>query len=201
MNSNFKKIFLKCQLNLKKTIMNCIRFDDRLNLLKCLSECSLNDLSKAGILCTAIAEEITLEMIKVLLDNGFDVNTPDYFNRTPLIYSMYNRNDTILNYLVSRGALLDPRTKKDRGSKKDTGRFTGRDLNPGKSYYINLNYLVSQFFSVGAEFCYPRHEYSVEYSRRLAYPNIQKFYGNCKFSLACKTKIISKFVVFDIFRF
>ncbi len=49
-------------------------------------------------------EEGDVETIKMLLDNGMDINTPLYKGRTPLIEAAHLQQTDVLTYLANRGA-------------------------------------------------------------------------------------------------
>ena len=60
--------------------------------------CYVNEFIGGGIIWS---DEVRIERIRLLLDNGAAINQQDRYGRTPLDYAV---NDAVVDYLISRGA-------------------------------------------------------------------------------------------------
>lgn len=162
-------------MNLEDSIFDCIRYNDHQRLLRCLAQRSIITLNQGHILRAAVGS--TPQIIKILLDRGFDINTIDRNGQTPLMYSLVNINQDVTNYLISRGAKIS---------------IGLAHISSG--YRSNLKKLMLQFFSVNIGI----FSYKNIKQRKILRSNIEKFLDTCKLSLACKMCIINNFSISDI---
>lgn len=176
-------------------ILDSIRSNDKTRLLACLSMCSndhlLLSVNQGYVWSTAVGES-QLEIIKILVDYGFDINKLDSYKRNPLMYSMVIKNMDIMNYLIDQGA------KMSVGSPHNY-------LYRRECYLDNLKNLFTKFVSVDNKFCsysgdfaFVNHIVNKKRPRIIVQNSIEKFMDQCRFSLMCKAKIVSKFVVFEL---
>lgn len=169
--------------------------DNEAKLLDYLSDYRLskylNDLDQARILNLAIHGG-HLNIVKILLDHGFDINKLDGFSRSPLVYSMVLNHIEIMDYLIDQGAKTNITPILWHRSLLDYTYYNNHTYR----YNNSLKNLFARFFSVNIKFWRPG-DFRIKGPRRIMKFNDQMFMEVCKFSLACKAKIINKFDVFE----
>lgn len=141
----------------------------------------------------------TLKIVKILVDHGFDINAINWFNLTPLMYSVLNTNSDIMNYLVSKGAKLHAKQ-----------RFLPSILE--SLWYSDSFGSLEEVFQQFLLFHYCNYDYDIigrlkgllYFNSKLRKFNIiekisdalknnsRKFQKECKLSLSCTKCIINK---------
>lgn len=149
-------------------------------LIKCLND-PLAKSTKLNIVYEAIKRTIitpdnsnAMGILGIILDHGFDINKIDADRLTPIIYTTLNRNTNAMNYLIARG---------DKIHVKDV---VVSFLNYW-SHFSNFRSeeLFEQFFFVDRYNVIDKFKYIIK-------QNCEKFMGDCKLGLSCKSRIIHK---------
>lgn len=174
-------------IGLNENILSLIRSNSETMILDYLNKLSpeqSSGLRRSNLLHVAIRYN-SLNIIKILLDFGIDINKLDTYNRTPLMHAVVNGDTGAMNYLVDRGAKMNIGTSR-------------LSLVKPKKFCLGTANLARHFFSIDSDDS-DDSGYSggiTRITRITVLSNVPIFRTFCKFSLACTVKIIDRFIIY-----
>ena len=103
--------FINSQLFYAINVINITKIEELINKGEVDINASTNDYYKDTPLIKAIYTKNNLEITKILIEAGADINKGDFENVTPLMCAVINAQKDIIDYLITKNADVNLQTK------------------------------------------------------------------------------------------